>query len=270
MLRMTAIGGALLAILASAIVACAAEPAHDDATAGKGAVVSSQKDPSQAEIYIAVDSNTRGGWNALAAATVSPIGGLETSGGRLRAEMVGLSYIYNDEIILNSGAFQNSQARGSLAGLSVLAGYEYLGGPLRLAAYGGVDFQHGTIQQAGSSSTRDFTGNPTVGANWGVKFAFESEYHPNDVFSLTTENYYSTAKNDWLSRARIGYAFQSELYAGPEIGFQGNNFYRQWRAGAHLRGLMLGPAEIGFAAGFLSDNTVGKGAYGTLEARLRF
>jgi len=50
----------------------------------------------------------------------------------------------------------------------------------------------------------------------------------------------------------------------------GDNFFHQWRVGAHVSGIKLGMVQLGVSGGFLSDQVRGTGGYGILETRFSF
>jgi len=50
----------------------------------------------------------------------------------------------------------------------------------------------------------------------------------------------------------------------------GDNFFHQWRVGAHVSGIKLGMVQLGVSGGFLSDQVRGTGGYGILETSSHF
>ena len=102
-----------------------------------------------------------------------------------------------------------------------------------------------------------------------MKFATDTDYHPTDDWSFILAGEYATANNNWWSRVRPGYAVMKDVYVGPEFVYEGNNFYSQWRIGAHMRGYKIGPVELTLSTGFMRDDILGNGVYGGIETSIK-
>jgi hypothetical protein len=248
------------------------------------AEASEPEDASRFEVGAAIDTDSRRGLAQYGSITFSPFGLLEQSGVRLKLESVNASYYYNEEG--NPEFFQPPKVlvHGHYIGASFLVGYEHVTDMLTLAGFVGADYQRNTLrrpldltplQNLLDPESIDLTSgtnnnNPTIGTKWGVKFAVEADFKPIDEVSIVVTGNYSTANHSWWSRLRPGYAIAEDVYVGPEAGYQGNDFYRQWRVGGHVRGIKVGLVEMGASMGFLRDNTISNGLYGTFDASLRF
>lgn len=273
--------GVILFLSATGAVAADA-PNHKKAPATEAPEADEPEDLSKFEINTALDVTSRRSTFVYSSITVAPFDILDKSGVRVKVEGVNGGYHYNTEG--DSDFFQPPllSIHGHSVGVSALVGYEYVTETLNLAGFVGADYQHDseTFNPANSplllvtdtdpSSSGQRLRNPTVGTRWGVKFATDIDYHPVEQWSFVLSGNYSTANNSWWSRLRPGYAVMPDVFVGPEVLYQGNNFYRQWRVGAHVRGLKLGALEIGLASGFMRDSVVSNGTYGVVEASIRF
>jgi hypothetical protein len=249
------------------------------AASSPGAIVAEADKPddlSRIEIESALDVTSRRSVFGYSAVVYSPLGVLNESGVRVKLEGVNGGYHYNTVGDPNFVEPPVSSFHGHFMEGSAAFGYEHVTDTLSIAAFTGIDYQSAT-QNSFTGANAVLVGapfsstvNPTLGDRVGVKFTIGVDYLPNDNWSFVLEGNYSTANNTWLARTQLGYAVMKEIFLGPELRFQGNNFYQQWRAGVHMRGLKVGPIEIGVSTGFLSDSVVGNGVFGTFETSVRF
>lgn len=229
---------------------------------------SSATEPKQDAFAIdsSLEVNSRRSVFEYGSITAAPFGGLEKSGVRMKIESVNGGYYYNQPGDLERGDSPLVLIHGHFFGASALVGYEYVGDKLSVAGYAGGDYQHDSLSHMDPA-------NPTTGTHWGAKFATEVDYRPDDTTAISLDGHYSTANNSWWSKFRPGFAVLTSIpsvYVGPEVGFQGDNFYRTWRIGAFAKGLKLGDLELGVSTGFLRNDVIGNGVYGALEARVTF
>ena len=281
-------------MICASVLMCAPGAFAADMSYVKKAPIETPEEPedmSRFEINTSLDVTSRRSVFGYGSITFSPFGILDQSGFRLKLEGINGGYHYNTQGDPNFFQPPLLSIHGHFVGASALVGYEWVNDWLNVAAYVGADYQHDseTWNPADAFNAFGFGGfgpgggfgfgfgaggfgiqNPTIGTHWGVKFATDIDYHPTDYWSFALSGNYSTSNNSWWSRFRPGYAVWEDVYVGPEFGYQGNNFYQQWRIGAHLRGAKLGPVEIGLATGFARDSVVGDGIYGNVEASIRF
>src|SRR5215470_12862741 len=98
-----------------------------------------------------------------------------------------------------------------------------------------------------------------VGANYQ-----DHRIRPTDrtlVYALAS---YSTAFNTYYSVGRLGYDFfKTGVFFGPEVGGLGNDRTDQFRFGAHLTDIKLGPAKVTLSSGWMRERDEGSGWYAT-------
>ena len=206
---------------------------------------------------VAVDASatatSTGSQFASVAATIAPVGNLNTSGPRIRLE--GLAGTYKFDAANGAGRITGEQYGGAL-----LAGYQWTSPRSTLSAFGGVDLRDSNFSGVA-------TGLPQAGLREGFKGVVEYYANPSDHSMLFAYAAYSTIYNAYYARAKLGVLQVAQAYIGPEVAFLGDDFYRQWRIGAHLTGYQLGAFQFGLSAGYLSDKDGKGGAYGSLDVR---
>lgn len=190
-----------------------------------------------------------------AGATAAIGGTLAETGARIRVEALAGTYEYR---AATGRKVTADQVEGT-----VMAGHEWVWREAKLAGYIGLSVRNNTL------SIPD-PGNPVVGTSYGVKGALDLFVRPSDRTMLHA--YGSVSSNDkaYFVRLKGGYRIGDELYVGPEVAFLGNAFYSQFRIGAHLTGLKLGPIQASISGGYLNDREQGHGAYGSLDLRAQF
>ncbi len=115
----------------------------------------------------------------------------------------------------------------------------------------------------------------------GAKASVSIYGNPTDRTLFYTEGTYSSANSAYYAQVKFGEAFWAAmptLYIGPEISASGRAIdftsiatgLQQWRAGAFISGMTLGPVEFGVSAGYLNDRQQGSGAYVGTSMRAAF
>jgi hypothetical protein len=209
---------------------------------------------------VAIDTaatvDTNGSLYGTVIGTIAPFDGLDQDGFRLRlGGVVGrYSYVGSNGI----GRVNGTQSDGSF-----LVGYEWVIRAATIAVYVGADVENNKL------SIND-PNNSSAGTHVGAKVAADFYFNPTPYSMAAGTISYSTSNNAYYSRFKLGLAVIEQLYAGPEMLFLGDNFFSQWRFGAHLTGLRLGAMQFGLSGGYLSDKVRGHGGYGILDARLTF
>lgn len=206
---------------------------------------------------VAVDASTtvssQGSQFAAATATAAPGGDLATSGPRLRVDAVIGSYRAQGT---GGAASLGTQAEGA-----VMAGYAWASPEAVLAAYLGVDARRNELASAG---------RVTEAGGVGIKAALDLYARPTAFTMIHATGSYASPFNAYYGRIRAGVAAFAGGYVGPEVALLGDDFYRQWRIGAHLSGMQFGALQLGLSGGYLRDQARKGGFYATLDLRTGF
>ncbi len=189
--------------------------------------------------------------------TIAPFSKLDESGMRLRLGGLLGSYNYVS-IAPGVGKVTGREASGSLLG-----GYEWVTKNATFAIYLGGEIQNRTLSKPDPS-------NSVVGTSYGFKASVDFYMNPTSYTMVSGNLTYSSNNNAYYSRIKAGMAVTERIFVGPEVLVLGDNFYGQWRAGAHITGAKLGPMQFGVSGGYVHDRRQGAGAYGILDARLGF
>lgn len=188
-------------------------------------------------------------------ATIAVTDTLRDSGFRARLQGVGGRYEYTGSA---GHTIVGRQAEGS-----VLGGYEWLGSNASVAGYLGFLARDNTL------SIPD-PGNRVIGTALGVKAVLEAYASPTENTMVAAYGSYATAYNAYFGRLKFGYDVGGHVFVGPEFTALGDDFFRQWRIGAHATGFRIGAVELALSAGVVADNRKGTGAYTTIDARVGF
>ncbi|CAO4141508.1 cellulose biosynthesis protein BcsS [Methylorubrum aminovorans] len=235
-------------------------PAPAPAAAGVDWYTGAQAQAVDDSWAVAVDGSTSITSNSSAFGSVTVTTALGSpptvSGARVRVEGVAGTYSYPGQSV--GGRVTGYQQEGSL-----LAGYEWIWRDAALAGYIGFNVRSNQL------SIPD-PGNPVVGTGVGLKVAGNFYAAPTDRTMVSAYGSYSTKFNAYYSRFRVGYMVADGVYIGPEALFLGDDFFRQYRVGAHLSGLSFGPVQMSLAAGYVQDRVQGTGYYSSIEARANF
>ena len=240
--------------LAAAFAAAAFSPARAaDWYTGAAAV-----EPRDAWI-VAIDSSatlsSQGSQFATATVTAAPAGSLVQSGLRLRFD--GLLGSYRTD-----GGGGRSTI-GDQAEVAALAGYAWVWPEAVFSAFVGLNLRRNQLSQLDASVPNDRT-------EIGGKAAIDVYARPTAATMVHATGSYSTTFNAYYGRVRGGIASVAGGYLGPEFALLGDDYYRQWRAGAHLSGMQFGPVQLGLSAGYLHDHARKGGLYTTVDMRTGF
>jgi hypothetical protein len=214
-------------------------------------------------IDASLDATSRRSTFGTGSISYAPAGTLDKSGPRVKIEGVNGGYYYNQQGDLESGQPPLMLIHGHSVEVSALFGYEYIGEVLSVAGLLGSDYKHESL------SFEDPT-NPSRGTHWGLKFATDIDYRPIESVAVSLSGSYSTADRSWWSILRPGLAVTKDIFIGPEVGYQGDNFYQMWRIGGHVSGLKVGDLLIGLSCGFARNSVTRNGAYGGADVSIRF
>jgi len=181
-------------------------------------------------------------------------------------------------VLYAPGGMEQSGLR--LAAFGLLGDYRYLGGDGELfrGKFASVDglvgwskvFENGAVTLSIGANYQDHrirpfdADNTVVGSKTGFKFQGDLWVNPTErtlVYALAS---YSTAFSTYYSVGRLGYDFLSNgVFFGPEVGGLGNDRTDQFRVGAHLTDIKLGPAKVTLSGGWMRERDEGTGWYAT-------
>lgn len=190
-----------------------------------------------------------------AGGTAAIDGTLGESGVRAKVEALAGTYAYRTD----AGAkVQGEQVEGA-----ALLGYEWIWREAKLAGYVGLAVRNTSLSIADPT-------NPVVGVSYGLKTAVDFYMRPTQKTMVSAYGSFTSNDNAYFTRLKAGYRIGDGVYLGPEVAFLGNDFYNQWRVGAHLTGLQLGPVQASISAGYQYDREQKAGAYGAVDVRAQF
>jgi hypothetical protein len=208
-------------------------------------------------IDTALDLTTQDAIAAALIGTIAPFASLEETGIRLRIAGLGGKYDY---IASEAGL---GRINGTLEQGSFMIGYEYVGKQITVAGFVGGEISNNGISPNDPNNT-------VKGTYGGFKVAADFYARPTEATMVAGVTSYSTNHNAYYGRLKFGLAVVNQIYVGPEVLVLGDDFFHQWRVGAHVSGIRFGMVQLGVSGGFLSDQVRGTGAYGILETRLTF
>jgi hypothetical protein len=237
MRRFCAVAAILVGVLFSVGGKAAARPPEDEQ--GEDAL-----DRSRARLDTSLDLTSTGGLSGMWSGTVAPFGPLGRSGPRLLGQ-----------------AAVSSQGDGEG---DALAGYAWVRGEDL-----GLSLALGASVQSDPPGRAD-PGSPPPGVRWGAKVVLESYASPSARVFLHGLGSCATAGPRYYVHLEAGYAFFGGMPLGPEVLFLGDDRHAEWRAGVHLTGIELGPAELDVSAGYLHERGAGSGAYGLSSVGVSF
>lgn len=223
-------------------------------------------------IDMSIDGTSRSSLAGALIGKIAPFGSLAETGPRLRASVVVGTYAYNASDLIayapSSGGFIPTtsgfgRVKGTLEDGSFMAGYEMVTPNGSIAAYIGPDIMNHSL------SVYD-PGNQVRGTRVGVKIGLEAYIMPTPATMMSGIAYYSSNHNSYYGRLKLGVMLADYVYAGPEGLALGDDYFTQWRVGAHLSGLKFGLLQMGVSGGYLHDRVRGGGAYGILDTHLAF
>jgi hypothetical protein len=182
-------------------------------------------------------------------------GTLRERGVRVKIEALAGTYEYRTD---SGTKVQGEQMEGA-----ALVGYEWIWREAKLAGYVGLAVRNTSLSIADPA-------NPVVGTSYGVKSAIDFYARPTERTMVSAYGSFTTNDKAYFTRLKAGYRIGEGVHLGPEAAFLGNDFYNQWRIGAHLTGVQLGPMQVSLSAGYQFDREQKAGAYGSVDVRAQF
>jgi hypothetical protein len=208
-----------------------------------------------------IDGTSRQSIAGAMIGTIAPFTPLNQTGLRARISGLGAGYVYHATPTAADPLINN--VNGTMADGAVQGGYEVVTDQMTIAGYAGVEVMNTIISPNDPNNT-------VKGTRAGLKISGNLYMTPNDFTMVSAVASYSTTFNSYYGRLKLGLAVWDHVYVGPEVLGLGDNFFGQWRAGAHLSGLRIGTAQFGVSGGYMHDRVRGSGAYGIVESRLLF
>jgi hypothetical protein len=231
--------------------------AHEAAAGDMMIVPEVPRAANNVSVFSGFELTSIGSYTGWAGATLAPWGNLDTSG--LRIGLFDATGIYS----YSTGA--SSQVRGIFTSADILVGYGANVDSFAMKVSVGLNLQEHRLSGLDPS-------NPVQGSTVGLKLQADSWVNPTERTMLFGLVSYSTAFRTYYATLKAGYAVieGQEVFIGPEVIFQGNEHYSQWRLGAHLTGVKTRGIEVGFSGGLLHSTDSGSGAYGKIDLAVDF
>jgi hypothetical protein len=206
-------------------------------------------------IDMAIDVTSQNALSGALIGTIAPFAPLDQTGMRVRLSGVAGKYDYTSTDL---GVINGVLEQGAF-----LVGYEWVSRQIKVAGFVGVEAAHNSI-------TPNDPNNSVKGTYGGFKVGVDFYSNPTDATMLSSIATFSTNHDAYYGRAKFGVAIANQLYVGPEALLLGDDFFHQWRVGAHASGFQIGPIQAGVSGGYLYDYVRGGGGYGILETRVSF
>lgn len=210
-----------------------------------------------AALDLSLSGTTQASVHGVVIGTFAPYSNLEETGLRLRASGLLGGYAYTSKVV-GVGEVHGDQVGGALLG-----GYEWVGKTSKLTGWLGVDFGNNKFDKIDPD-------NKTAGGSFGVRVGADFYVNPNSYTMVAGNLSFSSANSAYFSRFKLGMAVTQNVFIGPELQVLGDSFYSQYRFGAHVTGIRIGPVQFGLSGGYLSDRVRGSGGYGTFDTRILF
>lgn len=211
------------------------------------------------------------GWSVYAGLTAALFGDVRDNGWRVRSSAGYGEYRYrrsywNSETQKEHKHVHFVSQRYAVDGL---LGYQHTLGPTTVKGFAGLVEEHKLdVARAGAPIMLDDE-NGLEGARRGLKLAIETWTRLGNWGFVQADMSWSAPLDSYASRVRLGYRLDAHWSAGSEASVYGNGIPDQGRAGGFVR-LEWKAGEISLSSGVAGDEHRVSGAYGTLNALLRF
>jgi len=175
--------------------------------------------------------------------------GMDKSGLRLSAFGLGGEYRYHGD--------PGETFKGRFVSADALIGWSHVFNNGAATLQIGANYQEHRIRPADPN-------NSVVGSKTGFKVQGDIWVNPTERSLIYALASYSTAFNTYYSVGRLGYDFYNTgVFFGPEVGGLGNDRTDQFRFGAHLTDIKVGPAKLTLSSGWMRERDEGSGWYAT-------
>jgi hypothetical protein len=166
-------------------------------------------------------------WSLYSGITVSPFGGIQEDGMRLRAVGGYGAYSYSGPRAAGPSS-QIVKFHGTAPFADLLIGYHMQLGPLTVKAFGGLMVAENRLQPDDPETT-------IRGSGAGAKVALETWWNMSDRAWSALDLSWGSLHESYAARARLGWRFVPDLSAGLEAGAAGNVEGDVARVGGFLR-----------------------------------
>jgi hypothetical protein len=198
-------------------------------------------------LYYGFDWNSHRSLVGYMGVLYAPFGGMDKSGLRVSAFGLGGDYRYHGD--------PGETFNGRFVTADVLVGWSHVFNNGAFTVQVGANYQNHRIRPTDPN-------NSVVGSETGFKVQGDLWVNPTErtlVYALAS---YSTAFNTYYSIGRLGYDFIGNgVFFGPEVGGLGNDRTDQFRVGAALTGIKVGPGKVTVSSGWMRERDEGTGWY---------
>ncbi len=209
-------------------------------------------------------------WSAYGGLNAALFGDIRENGLRLRSSGGYGQYSYRRPIY---DPFRRRMIwagfQGQMNFLDMLLGYQQAFGPLIIKAYAGLTEESHAVRPAGASGLAFDDENAVQGSKRGAKGALETWVRLGEWGFVQTDVNWSQPFQAYSGRLRLGHRLNPAWSWGLETAVFGNANHDQGRAGGFLR-FEWSQGEVSLSGGAGGDQTEISGAYGSLNAMLRF
>ncbi len=200
--------------------------------------------------------------------TFSPFAPYYESGLRLRFTASNTQYTYPD-------ATNTFVSKGHDTESDFLFGYNFQFDRWSLLLLAGPSLTW-SVQSPGDLSPTSET------TKAGVRGVASIMVNPTDTTMLYAQSSFSSPNNAYYAQLKFGVAILPKVFVGPEAAFSGraimdgssvmsfSDSLQQSKLGGFISGLVIGPLQFGFSAGYLNDRQQGNGAYASTSVRATF
>ena len=242
----------------------------DAASASDGAAASPRAAVAGYEAWAGADA-TATGWSVYGGLTAALFGDVRDSGWRVRTAASYGAYRYRRSY-WDAAAHKEYKQLPFVSERYVLdaeLGYQHSTGPVTAKLFAGLTDEHQRDVTRAVTPVLLDDDSPFQGGRRGLKLALETWTRLADWGFVQADVSWSSPRDAYGGRARLGYRLDANWSTGLEISASGNGFPDQGRAGGFVR-LEWSAGEISVSAGTVGDDRDALGAYGTLNALLRF
>ena len=209
-----------------------------------------------ASVDTSLTTTGRGGSTVSAVGSIAPFSKIDQSGFRVGLEGVAGTYSTQSSAAAGEATLGREEAG------AVVAGWAWSGEAFTAKALAGLEVREDSLNGSDAAAA--------PGTRAGARVEGEIYANPTRSTMVFVQGSYSTVRRAYYTHVKWGFEVAQNVFVGPEALYLGDEFYRQWRVGAHVSGVQLGALQAGISAGLVEDQSRGAGAYGALDLRVVF